>query len=90
MTFLKDMKKLLFLASITFIGSCTLNAQATLIEKVEAQKGSLAVPYEKYVLPNGLTVIINEDHSKFFKHIRKIYKYLAQMDKHNNSDPKFS
>ena len=26
---------------------------------------------------------------KFFKHIRKIHKYLAQLDKHKYLDPKF-
>lgn len=67
------MKKLLFLASISIIGFCDLNAQATLVEKVEAQKGSLAVPYEKYVLPNGLTIIINEDHSDPVVHLNVSY-----------------
>ena len=67
------MKKLLFIASISIIGVCKLNAQATLVEKVEAQKGSLAVPYEKYVLPNGLTIIINEDHSDPVVHLNVSY-----------------
>lgn len=31
-----------------------------------------------------------EDHNKFFKHIRKIQKYLANMDKQKFLAPKFS
>ena len=33
---------------------------------------------------------IGEDHSKFFKHIRKIHKYLANMDRQKYIAPKFS
>lgn len=35
-------------------------------------------------------LLLNEDHTKFFKHIRKIQKYLAQIDKNYNLEPKFS
>ena len=38
-------------------------AQPKLIEKVTKQGTEVVIPYEKYVLPNGLTVIIHEDHS---------------------------
>lgn len=39
-------------------------AKAKLIEKVERKPGEdLVIPYSKYVLPNGLTVILHEDHS---------------------------
>ncbi len=34
-----------------------------LIEKVVKEPGQLVIPYEKYVLPNGLTVLLHEDHS---------------------------
>lgn len=37
--------------------------QAKLIEKVEQKTNQVVIPYEKYVLPNGLTVIVHEDHS---------------------------
>ncbi|GIV27838.1 MAG: peptidase M16 [Bacteroidia bacterium] len=33
------------------------------VENVPAQKGIINIPYFKYVLDNGLTVIIHEDHS---------------------------
>jgi zinc protease len=38
-------------------------AQAKLVEKVEQKGNQIVIPYEKYVLPNGLTIIIHEDHS---------------------------
>lgn len=37
--------------------------QAKLVEKVDQKPGQVVIPYEKYVMPNGLTVIIHEDHS---------------------------
>lgn len=47
-----------FCSSITF-----LTAQPKFVEKVERKGGELVIPYEKYVLPNGLTVVVHEDHS---------------------------
>ena len=40
-----------------------LNNQPQLIEKVERTPNSVNIPYEKWRLPNGLTVILLEDHS---------------------------
>ena len=34
-----------------------------LVEKITTEKGKLVIPYSKYILANGLTVIISEDHS---------------------------
>lgn len=34
-----------------------------LVEKVTAEPGTLRIPYTRYVLPNGLTVLVHEDHS---------------------------
>ncbi len=34
-----------------------------LIERVTKKQGELIIPYEKWQLPNGLTIIIHEDHS---------------------------
>lgn len=39
------------------------SAQTKLLEKVEKKEGEIAIPYEKYLLPNGLTLVIHEDHS---------------------------
>ena len=73
MSTFEAMKKLLFLASLTVLSVCSVFGQATLIEKVEAQKGSLKIPYEKYVLPNGLTIIVSEDHSDPVAHLNVSY-----------------
>jgi len=34
-----------------------------LVEKVTASPGQVVIPYEKYMLPNGLTLLVSEDHS---------------------------
>lgn len=36
---------------------------AKLIEKVTKKPGELIIPYEKWQLPNGMTIVIHEDHS---------------------------
>ncbi len=41
----------------------TLPAGVTLLERIEANSGELLIPYSKFQLENGLTVIIHEDHS---------------------------
>ena len=35
----------------------------TLIEEFKGEPGSIAIPYTKYRLDNGLTVVLHEDHS---------------------------
>ncbi|OGX85335.1 M16 family metallopeptidase [Hymenobacter glacialis] len=44
-----------------------------LVEKVSKQPGQLVIPYEKYVLPNGLTLIVSEDHSDPLVHVDVTY-----------------
>jgi zinc protease len=46
---------------------------ARLVEKVTKKPGELVIPYEKYVLPNGLTVIVTEDHSDPLVHVDVTY-----------------
>ncbi len=48
-------------------------SQATLVEKVERKAGEYNIAYEKYQLPNGLTVIIHEDHSDPLVAVRVTY-----------------
>ncbi|MES2629548.1 MAG: pitrilysin family protein [Bacteroidota bacterium] len=48
-------------------------SQAKLIEKVQRSPKSINIPYEKYVLPNGLTVIVHEDHSDPIVHVDVTY-----------------
>ncbi|MFN4285761.1 MAG: M16 family metallopeptidase [Lacibacter sp.] len=47
--------------------------QARLVERVTKKGNELVIPYEKYVLPNGLTVIIHEDHSDPLVHVDVTY-----------------
>ncbi|HEY1046196.1 MAG TPA: pitrilysin family protein, partial [Bacteroidia bacterium] len=71
------MKKLYYLsAALTLLLSQAAVAQSgpTKSEtKVEAQPGKLVIPYEKFTLANGLTVIINEDHSDPIVHVEVTY-----------------
>jgi zinc protease len=47
--------------------------QAKLVQKVTKNGPDLVIPYEKYVLPNGLTVILHEDHSDPLVHVDVTY-----------------
>lgn len=47
--------------------------QPQLVEKVTAKPGELVIPYEKWRLPNGLTVIVHEDHSDPIVHVDVTY-----------------
>jgi zinc protease len=48
-------------------------AQAKLVEKVTKKDNTLVIPYERYVLPNGLTLIVHEDHSDPVVHVDVTY-----------------
>lgn len=54
----KYILSLLFISTLLFCA-----AQTKLIEKVTRKGSELVIPYEKYQLPNGLTIIVHEDHS---------------------------
>jgi zinc protease len=45
------------------VATFTVSAQTNLVEKVTRKGSELVIPYEKYILPNGLTLLIHEDHS---------------------------
>ncbi|MBE7170562.1 MAG: insulinase family protein [Williamsia sp.] len=47
--------------------------QANLIEKITKIGDELVIPYEKYLLGNGLTLIIHEDHSDPVVHVDVTY-----------------
>src|SRR6476660_5441382 len=47
--------------------------QTKLVEKVTRKGDEIIIPYEKYVLPNGLTVIVHEDHSDPIVHVDVTY-----------------
>ena len=48
-------------------------SQAKLVEKVTRKGDEILIPYEKYVLPNGLTLVIHEDHSDPLVHVDVTY-----------------
>ncbi|MEI8280287.1 MAG: pitrilysin family protein, partial [Bacteroidota bacterium] len=48
-------------------------AQAKLVEKVAKKGNEIVIPYEKYVLANGLTLIVHEDHSDPIVHVDVTY-----------------
>lgn len=48
-------------------------AQTKLVEKVEKKGDEIAIPYEKYELENGLTLIVHEDHSDPLVHVDVTY-----------------
>ncbi|HET6992338.1 MAG TPA: pitrilysin family protein, partial [Bacteroidia bacterium] len=51
-----------------------VSTKAKLVETVTTNgPGKLCIPYSKYVLPNGLTLIISEDHSDPIVHTEVMY-----------------
>lgn len=67
------MKKILSIAFIAVIFGSTVFSQAKLVEKVTKKGTELVIPYQKYVLNNGLTVIVHEDHSDPVVHVDVTY-----------------
>ncbi|MCD8740401.1 insulinase family protein [Mucilaginibacter roseus] len=71
----RPLKSLLLAASV-LAASLTVNAQQAqpkLVEKITRKGTELVIPYEKYVLPNGLTVVLTEDHSDPIVHVDVTY-----------------
>lgn len=66
-------QKLFVVTAFSLLATAAANAQAKLVEKVTRQGNELVIPYEKYVLPNGLTVIVHEDHSDPVVHVDVTY-----------------
>jgi len=67
------MKKLSILLLVCLSAFGLYGQTAQLIEKVEAQPGKAIIPFEKYKLPNGLTIIVHEDHSDPMVHLMVSY-----------------
>jgi zinc protease len=57
--------------ALTLVNSA--HSQTKLVEKVTRQGKELVIPYEKYVLPNGLTLVVHEDHSDPIVHVDVTY-----------------
>jgi len=66
-------KKIFFALFLVTILPCYLFSQAKLVEKITKKGNEIVIPYEKWVLPNGLTLIIHEDHSDPIVHMDVTY-----------------
>lgn len=65
--------KRIFIALAAVVYSCSLFAQAKMVEKVTKKGNEVVIPFEKYVFPNGLTLIVHEDHSDPIVHVDVTY-----------------
>ncbi len=67
------MKKIIISLAIICSGYMA-SAQLTLVEKVEKKSAAeIVIPFERYTMPNGLTVILHEDHSDPIVHVDVTY-----------------
>lgn len=66
-------KRYISLAAAVLMAPAMVFSQAKLVEKVVKKGNEIVIPYEKYVLPNGLTVIVHEDHSDPVVHVDVTY-----------------
>ncbi|XZF12645.1 M16 family metallopeptidase [Chitinophagaceae bacterium MMS25-I14] len=64
---------LAFAAAAILYAPAQVSAQAKLVQKVTKTGSELVIPYEEYKLPNGLTLIIHEDHSDPIVHVDVTY-----------------
>lgn len=67
-------RKSIILGLLSVFAISTYVAQPTLVEKVEAKPGKLSIPYERWKLPNGLTILLHEDHSDPVVNVMVTYK----------------
>lgn len=59
--------------TVDSVASASTVAGMTFIEQVEAQEGKTVIPYQKYVLDNGLTLILHQDNSDPLVHVDMTY-----------------
>ena len=62
-----------FVLLLAFVLSVPARAATRLVEKVNAAPGKTVISYSKYVLDNGLTLIVHEDHSDPLVHVDVTY-----------------
>ena len=67
------MKKTACLLLTIFSINAMVFSQARLEQKVVKKENEIVIPFEKYVLRNGLTVIVSEDHSDPVVHVDVTY-----------------
>ncbi len=66
-------KKFLAVTGLLVLAGGIATAQTKLVEKVTKTGNEIVIPYEKYVLSNGLTLIVHEDHSDPVVHVDVTY-----------------
>ncbi|MBS1566923.1 MAG: insulinase family protein, partial [Bacteroidetes bacterium] len=68
------MKQHILLAAVFCMALCQISTgQAKLVETVTKKGDELVIPYQKFVLPNGLTLVVHEDHSDPIVHVDVTY-----------------
>ena len=67
------MKKYFFATAAVCLVVVTGFSQAKPVETVTKKGDELVIPYQKYVLPNGLTIVLAEDHSDPLVHVDVTY-----------------
>lgn len=67
------MLKKYFLYAASAIFSLSSIAQATLVEEKTFKPGEAGISYKKFTYPNGLTLIVHEDHSDPVVHLNVTY-----------------
>lgn len=75
---LTSLRLCLSLGFVVALAPLPVRAAATLVEKIaapasSASTGQIVIPYAKYVLANGLTVVVHEDHSDPVVHVDVTY-----------------
>lgn len=69
-------KILSVIAAVIFLTSCGSNTTkfgTKMVEEVKKKGDEIVIPYQKYVLPNGLTLLVHEDHSDPIVHVDVTY-----------------
>ena len=66
-------QKYFLILAFLAISMSSVFSQTKLVEKVTKKGSELVIPYEKYVLSNGLTLIVHEDHSDPIVHVDVTY-----------------
>jgi zinc protease len=64
---------LLGLVMLSSKSNAQMLGKTELVEKVDAKPGQTIIPYSKYKLPNGLTLIVHEDKSDPLVHVEVTY-----------------
>ena len=68
------MYKKSIITTLSIICLTTVVAQPVLLEKIEAKADKIVIPYERWKLPNGLTILLHEDHSDPVINVMVTYK----------------